>query len=366
MSEVTIKALSEIKPVQFKDYPRRILLIKTSSLGDVIHAFPAFILLRKSFPDAKIDWIINKNISQILDYVNEFVNDILIFDRQAFKPKFFFKEAKKLSKVVRKNQYDLVIDMQGLLRSSLICFLAKSATKVGFQNPREGIAKIFYNKKIKVSGNVYHAIERNTSLVSGFLNIKNIVPDFVIPSIDKYKNCANNKLREFNIDADKEKYIVISPGGRWKSKRWPTSFFSKISDGLYEKDNTIKFVIIGSSDEREIADKLLSECKNNNIISAVDRTNMIELVEILRNAKAVVTNDSGPMHIASAMRTPVFALFGPTDPVKTGPYWSNSKVYQNRSGCIKCLKRECFQKEQYCQQGIKAETIVDDLLKTIK
>jgi heptosyltransferase I len=360
MSNLRILPVNKIKRSPKADKIKKVLIIKPSSLGDVIHTFPVIAMLKNSLPNVEIDWVINKNIGQILDYLDEYLDHKILFNRSEFKGINFIKESKNLVGALRKNKYDCVIDLQGLLRSSTMTFLSRAKHKVGFMNPKEKISKLAYNVKIDIPVNIKHAIEKNIYIVSKFLEVEPIVPHFIIPEIAKYKGIIQGINTENNIDFSKDKYLIVAPGARWNSKRWPTSFFAEVLDCMTEKSD-MKFVIIGTKDEKHLADEIIRKCRKANPVSLADKTNMIELVELLRNAELILTNDSGPMHIAAALGTVVVALFGPTDPDLTGPYWPNSKVFQNSTGCIKCFKRECIKDKQECQQNITPLQIVKEI-----
>ena len=132
------------------DFSKKILFIKPSSLGDIIHAFPAFYLLKKIYPECKIDWLINKNFASVLEYLDDDINNIIYFDRDVFKTTGALTGFTRLIKSIRKERYDLAIDLQGLLRSSLMTFIARSKKKIGFADTKEKISALLYNKKIIV------------------------------------------------------------------------------------------------------------------------------------------------------------------------------------------------------------------------
>jgi heptosyltransferase I len=353
----------EISPIA--DKIKRVLIIKPSSLGDVIHTYPVIALLKKSIPGVEIDWLVNKNISQILDYLEDYLEDKILFNRSGFKGGSFLKESKRLVSDIRRKKYDCVIDLQGLLRSSIMTFLSRAEFKVGFKKPKERISTFAYNVKIDIPESITHAIEKNIYLVSEFLKIKPNVPDFNIPKIERYSSIGRKVLEANGAEIVKAKYMVIAPGARWNSKRWSTDFFAKVLDCIAERD-ALEFIIIGTKDEVKLADEIMLKCKKAKPFSFADKTNMIELVELLRNAELLLTNDSGPMHIAAALGTRVTAMFGPTDPKLTGPFWPNSKVYQNDSGCIKCFKRECLKDEQWCQEGIAPLFVAEEIMERLK
>lgn len=354
----TICKMEDISPLNNTPY-RRILLVKPSSLGDVLHAFPAFYLLRKSLPHAKIDWVINSNLASILSYIRPDLNRIINFRRNDFKN---VKNAPfALLNIVtglRRHKYDLAIDMQGLLRSSMMTFVSKSGEKIGFSDLKEKISGVLYDKKIETPEHTAHAIEKNCYLISKILGIEYRVPDFFLPPA--ILTDITTILKKVDIE-EYEKYICFSPVARWITKSWPPEFFASIADSVVKEFPGKKIILLGSKSERAAVDKIVSICKFARPINLAGKTSICELVELLRKSELLLTNDSGPMHIAAAVRTPVFAMFGPTDPEKTGPYWQWNTIYQAGGGCIKCFSRVC-KKSLDCQRAISAKTVSKDII----
>ncbi|MCP4178491.1 MAG: lipopolysaccharide heptosyltransferase II [bacterium] len=352
--------INEIEAINcFDKKIKKILIIKPSSLGDIFHAFPAFYLLKKYFPDAEIDWLVNISFAPILSYIEKDLNRTILFRRKDFKN--WFKAVKTFLNLfidIRKSKYDLVIDMQGLMRSAIFTFISKSGKKIGFADVREKISTLAYHRKIKTPEEITHAIDKNIYLISSIFNKNHIVPDYILP-VDEMINI--NKILKRKEIGKNDKYITLSPGARWTTKTWPPEFFAKISDDIAKEHPDIKVVLIGSTAEIETAKELTSLCKIAKPVSTVGETNLAELVELIRNSQLLLTNDSGPMHIAAFLRVPVFALFGPTYPEKTGPYWQWNKVYQSKEGCIKCLKRDCAANTLECQKNISQKNVSNDI-----
>ncbi|MCF7792086.1 MAG: lipopolysaccharide heptosyltransferase I [Victivallales bacterium] len=366
MQKYCITPVDELENSKKAGTIRSVLVVKMSSLGDVIHTFPVIALLHKSLPGVKIDWVVNKNLAVMLEWMKPYLNEVITFNRSKFKGLNIVKETFRIAKILRRKKYDCVIDLQGLMKSSLITFLSKSEEKVGFSRPREKIARYAYNRKIEIPQGIKHAIEKNIYLVSDYLELNAKVPDFKIPASEKYFSVIDQLLNGVGIDINKNKYIVISPGARWESKRWPADFFASTADRVAVLRNDLKLVIIGSREEKELAEEIIHLCVTAEPVSLAGKTDMIELVEVLRNAELLLANDSGPMHIAAALRTKVFALFGPTDPELTGPYWPGNRVFQNSKGCIKCFKRKCVRGDNMCRKTVGAFDIAEEIVNSIK
>ena len=344
--------------------PLRVLFIKSSSLGDIFHAFPAFYLLSAACPNCEIDWLINTEFAPVLEYIKSDVHRIIHFDREKVKSIKAPTSIFKLVKAIRKERYDLVVDVQGLIRSSLMTFVARAEKKVGFAAPREGLATLFYSEKVKIPKKFQHAIEKNAYLISRAINIRYVVPNYILQPISRHQNGALKALKKCGINSSK--YIVFAPGARWETKRWSTRFFAVAADAISLANPKLDVVLVGAASDKQIASEIVSKCKVAKPVSMVGKTSLCRLVEVLRGAGALLTNDSGPMHIAAALRIPVFALFGPTAPEKTGPFWQWHKTYQNNSGCVRCFKKECKSGMLECQKGVLPEKVAGDIINKIQ
>ena len=355
--------IGDIKPLKDNLGYRKILIVKPSSLGDILHAFPALCLLRKSLPLAKIDWVVNSTLSPILAYIRPHLNRVINFRRYEFKKtKVAPRTLMGLIVSIRRAKYDLAIDMQGLIRSSMMTFAARAEYRAGFAEVKEMVSGIFYDKKISVPHGITHAIDKNCCLIAGILGIENIVPDFKLPVLS---NIDITDILSSNGIEEGEKYVAFSPVARWATKTWPPEFFAEIADTITNEFPDIKIILLGSKGERDAVEKVTVSCKYAKPVNLSGITGLSELVELIRGAELLLTNDSGPMHIAAFVRTPVFAMFGPTIPEKTGPYWRWHRVYQSNSGCIKCSKRACYRNDLECQKAVSVKKVAEDILKKL-
>ena len=333
-----------------KEDIHRILAVKPSSLGDIIHVFPALVVLKKIFPTAEIDFLVNPQFAGLLDYSPVQIRKKIIFERKKLATlRGFVPETLKLIKTLRHEKYDLVIDFQGLFRSGMFSFLARARYGVcGYMNPREQAAALFYRSQADCSS--VHAVERNVELLNKLFSVNYHVSD-----------CDNPVKSGVCLpEGTPERYTVILPGARWESKRFPVSLFSGIASSLVRAGR--KVVLAGSPDELDICRRIIGECGNHPDISCcAGKTGMPELFELIRHADAVVCNDSGPLHIASIMNKDIFCFFGPTLPEKTGPWNRRARVYRSGIACSGCLKRECPLQETPCH-GIDLKKVVNDML----
>jgi heptosyltransferase-1 len=273
----------------------RILIVKPSSLGDVIHALPTVNLLRRQFPDAHIAWLINSELSSLLKRC-PVINDRIEFHRRdsaTWLP---------LLGQLRRQRFDLVVDLQGLLRSGIFAFVTGAHRRVGLSDAREG-GRIFCNEIVRVSR--AHAVDRYLSAA-------------------RHLGCPASPI-EFPLGLDARApartLIAVNPLARWEAKIWGDARFSALLDRLPAS----RVVLIGSAGERDRIESI-NRGRVRNLAGQLD---LFELAEFYRQCAAVITNDTGPMHLAAAVGTPVVALFGPTDPTLVGPYGPGHVVLRN-------------------------------------
>ncbi len=333
----------------------KILIIKPSSLGDVIHALPFLNAVKKTFPDSKVDWVISKNLMGILED-NPLINELISLDKDSWKnmnkiPETL-SELSSLRKTLKSRHYDMVIDLQGLLRSGLIAFSTQTTLKIGFDDAREG-SRFFYDRKVRVKESA-HAVDKCLEMAKAIkADIKNV-------KFPLHINDAS-KIQIKKIIGDIKEYLVIVPSARWASKRWPAENFAELIKKL-----SIPGIIIGSKGDKKRVKELiglLPKKSSDKIIDLCGKTDLKELAALLAGAKAVVTNDTGPMHIAAALTVPVISIFGPTDPQKTGPYrWQtkkNLKVIKADVPCSPCRKKKCA--ELICMKKIHVDVVYKEL-----
>lgn len=313
-----------------------ILIIKPSSLGDVIHALPLLKALRDQYPDSKIDWVISSALVELLDK-HPMIDDLIIINKDSWKDIYrlpeTLKEIKRLIRQLRARYYDMVIDLQGLLRSGIIAGITKSQVKIGFANAREG-SHLFYNKKILIKDSL-HAVDRYLGVVRAVgVEVREVEFPIVV---DKD---AENRIRDITR---RNQYVLVFPSARWLTKRWPMERFASLISEI-----KMPVIISGSEDDQPLCDNIIRLAKEINnstdVINLCGRTRLGELIALINNARLIITNDSGPMHISAALNRPTVAIFGPTDPEITGPYkWkekNNISVINAKVDCSPCRKKK--------------------------
>lgn len=319
----------------------KILIIKPSSLGDIFHSFAAIPLLQEAFPNAEFDWFVRPEFKNAIDYCPIKINRIINFPHhRRAKVKGFLPTFIKVINDLRKEKYDLIIDFQGLMRSAIFTSLSRSSETVGFAKPKESLASLAYTHKIVIPKDCVHAVDRYIALSEAVTGLKAPKKMPELAQVDKFKEQIAIILKKHNISHD-DKLMGIIPGARWESKCWPPDFFAETAMKFLEKHPDYKVLVIGAPGDCVSAEKIIAKAENKNIISITGDTSVGEMIEAIRRCEFLLSNDSGPIHIAAALQKTVFALFGPTDPDKTGPYGDFHHISQRELECIKCLKRTC-------------------------
>ena len=329
----------------------RLLIIKPSSFGDIVHIFPALELIKRYFPDAEADFVVNPEFAGLLEFSPLPIRKKIIFERKKLaKAASFLPEFYRLVRNLRQEKYDYVIDFQGLFRSGICTFAARGKIKAGFADCREKSAAFAYNCRFAIGK--AHAVERCVRLVQKIFAL----PDEVVPQVTMPVSAAG-KAALPELPAN---YIVLLPGTRWESKRFPTSLFTGISLRIPQLLPGMGIVVAGSKGEKAIADEI-----GGDPLNLAGMTTLESLFELLRNASCVIGNDSGPLHAAAALGVPVFGFYGPTLPGLTGPWGDNTVTVSNGCECAGCLQRICPLPEQKCHQ-IDTEKLVAMIVSKIK
>ncbi|MBI5190014.1 MAG: glycosyltransferase family 9 protein [Nitrospirae bacterium] len=336
------------------DYRRleKVLIIKPSSLGDVIHALPVASALKAALPAVGIDWVVGRGYEGVLEG-NPAIGRVIVFDRNMLKGPGWSGRLMGFLRELRREHYDLVIDLQGLLRSGLITAACMADRSMGFANAREG-ATLFYTELVPVPATNIHAVDRYM-LTLAHIGINTASPcEFSIRLSGEDRAEADALLEEFGIRPG-EPFAAFAPSARWDTKRWPAANFVEVADRIH-KGRGLKPVFVGTADEARLMDGVpdAPACRGG---MAFGRTTLKVLGALLSRASVLVTNDSGPMHMAAAAGTPVVAVFGPTDPGKTGPYGDRHRVLTADIECRPCFRRSCDNVK--CLSGVTAEQVYE-------
>jgi heptosyltransferase I len=309
--------------------PRRLLLVKPSALGDVVHGLPVLSLLRRRFPETQIHWLIAPAFAPILRGHPADCR-VIHFDRRRLadgsRGADGWFDTIDLARRLAALEFDLVIDLQGLLRSALLTLATHAPVRAGFETAREG-APLAYTHRVPSRGTERHAIERYLD-VAEYLGCGRGPIEYHFPHTDADRATINRRL------AEKGKVVVLLPGTNWDTKKWPVQHYAQLAARL-RHDLHLTPVVAGGPDAVPLARQI------PDAINLAGQTTLPELCALLERADLVVANDSGPMHIACAMNRPLVTIFGPTNPIRTGPHGRQETVLRLDIACSPCYARSC-------------------------
>jgi lipopolysaccharide heptosyltransferase I len=337
--------------IALQEDPRKILIIKPSAIGDVVHTLPILNLLRKRFKDARISWLVTPACAGLLDG-HPMLDDIILFERKRFAASWrdpaAAKELYAFARDLRDRRFDLVIDLQGLLRSGWLTWQTGAPVRVGFANARE-FAWIAYTHRVKIDTMQQHAVERYLSLAEA-LGCGRAPVEF------PFATDAGDRAYLSSLLQSMDEFAVLLPGTNWPTKRWPVEYFARLPAVLRSKWN-LATVVAGGPDVAPLAAQIPDS------LDLTGKTNLRQLTALLEKSTIVIANDSGPMHIASALGKRLITLFGPTNPVRTGPYQRLDTVVRLEIPCSPCYSRDCT--HQSCMRWMTPEMVTKALDQTM-
>ncbi len=296
---------------------KNILLIKPSSLGDIVMALPALSMLRRNFPQAKISWLVRPEFAPIVEG-HPHLDEIILFDRKtlakAWHQPAAFKQLMDLISRLRRGRFDAVLDLQGLFRTASLAWLSGCKKRFG---PvwRKEFAHLFYTTTVVPQPQWVHVIDTYRKLIEA-MGGRDLGVEFVLSTKLDAAASAKNLLSQQKIALDR--YAVIIPGSAQVSKCWSADRFAALSDRL-TSEHGLAVVATGGKSESPMIEQIRSLAKHP-IVNLAGQTSLPELVEVLRQAKLVVSNDTGPGHIAGALGRPLVMMFSWSNPLRVGPY----------------------------------------------
>jgi ADP-heptose:LPS heptosyltransferase len=311
--------------------PREILIIKPSSLGDVVHTLPSSVELRRAFPEAKIRWLVNTEWKPLLEGLKH-IDEIIEFPRRDFRgARGMLRIGPWASELRKRTNADFVLDYQGLLRSALIARLCRGikGRVIGLDDAREG-ARLFYHETVSTEG-CMHAVDRYLALTRKVTGLPGDEIEWPLPEGKEPSAFAGRDASERH---PYQTFVVLHPFSRGEGKSLSSEQVARFCDGLAP----VRVVIAGRTDQQ--APRL------SNVTNLLNATNLHELIWLLRHARFVVSVDSGPMHMAAAVTNRLISIHTWSDPAKIGPYradawvWRNGRLFQQRDRENAAMHRE--------------------------
>ena len=339
----------------------KILILKPSSLGDVIQALPVLRLLKLHFRDAEIFWWIDSALAPLLDGDPDLAG-IVRFERKRWKSPRHWPEMLRSVRWLREQHFDLVIDLQCLARSGAFAWLANGKFLIGLDEVREG-ARGFYDLAVRRASFHTHAVDWYLSVLPplGVPVHKNFVwlPERPEISAELKRKWPGAFVFNPQSAIRNPQLIALQPGARWLNKRWPAENFAELIRLAANHFPTARFAILGDAGDQPLGE-IISRVLPERCLNLCGETSLPEMIEWLRLCDLMVTNDTGPMHVAAALGKPLVALFGPTEPRRTGPYGQLENVLRIELPCSPCLKDYCnYEKPNECLNAISPAMVFE-------
>jgi heptosyltransferase I len=330
---VTIQAQNSVPKID------RLLIVRLSSMGDILHALPAATALRNTFPEAALGWVIEEHWAELLCTLptprsgprspqRPLVDRIHTVDTKKWRSALFSTQtwertAAALSEL-HAGDYQVAIDLQGVARSAIIAHWSGASVIYGAAQARENVASMFYTHQAITRGT--HVIEQNISIAEAVAHRTLELPEVQLPH-------DPNADRWFKRQGIKD-FALLSPGAGWGAKQWPADRYAIVATELSECGLTV-LVNFGPGEEGLARDV---ESLSGNRARAIS-TNLTQLTALARRTQLFIGGDSGPMHLAAALRVPVVAIFGPTDPARNGPFRTRAIVLRSPSSITSHKRR---------------------------
>lgn len=347
--------------------PKNILIIKLSSIGDVVHALPVSYELKQKWPDCRITWVVEPASRGIVE-MDACVDDIIIFEKQAFRSVGgFLHHFGPLKRAIQSRRYDLVLDLQGLFKSAAIAYLAKApkGRKLGPVDMREGSDRV--SRPVRGPHAANHVIERYLDVVRSIGCNVPCAPDgsavhFPIDVPTEAVASAAARFRQAGADM-KNPYIALPIGTNWPTKCWPEENIAAFANLLY--DHEIIPVLVGGGPVDEARAARITGKMDIPPVDLVGKLTFPELAATFQHAAATVGPDTGICHLSIALGTPTLMLMGPTIPERTGPYGPTGHLLMASHTCVRCFERVC-PKNRDCLADITAEQAWEETEKILR
>ncbi len=318
--------------------PRKILIVRLSSLGDIIHTLPAFESLRETFPDARIDWLVERRLAFLLSAVKG-VDQVIAIDTHAMRRSTVDRDAWRRFwtpvATARAHHYDIAVDFQGLLKTALLAILTGAGKRVGFSKAlvRERPAHWFYHDRLQKPASAMHVARLNLLLAER----AGAHPG----ELRAHLNSSETDTRAIETRLNQEQlseYVVINPGGGWPTKQWNSARYGSLAARI-EKELHLRVVVTTGPGEEALYQQIAENCAA--MKPAHLQVPFLQLIPLFKRARLVVAGDTGPLHLACAVGAPVVGILGPTAPVRNGPWSKDDETVVRRLPCSFCNKRKC-------------------------
>jgi len=336
----------------------KILILKPSSLGDVIQALPVARLLRRHFRDATLHWWLNAELTPLLEGDPDIAR-IVPFARRGWAGPEAVLQAVAAIRRLRSERYDWVLDLQSLARSAALAWVVRGKMTVGLEDWREGAPALF-DLAVPRASPTTHAVDWYLDVLRALKVPVHWNFEWMPVRPDAAASVAARAGRPDAV------WIALQPGARWENKRWPVDRFAETARRILARDPRCRIAVLGGAADRVLG-AAIAGAAGPGVLDLTGRLTLPEMVEWIRHSAVLVTNDTGPMHVAAALGCPVVGIFGPTDPRRTGPHGQTDATLQVPLPCAPCLKPGCRHSEPLaCLTRIPVDYVVHAVLRHLE
>ncbi len=342
--------------------PRKILILKFSAMGDVVHTLPVAATLRKALPDAHIAWMVEEHFRDIL-YGNPDIDEVIPLRAKVWRKNWNAKSLAEILdtiKTLRRHKFDLVFDLHGLIKSGIIAKLSGAPTRVGFHRSdcKEKFSALFTNQKGPCMAGGLHVVDMYLTLLQATLGKVAEIKNFPLQVPDE----ADGKVAHFfdqHPNLSTRPIIGINPGAGFESKQWQIVRFAQLADRISEELSCSIMLTWGPGEELK-AQQISGHMQQKNWIAPP--TSILESIALYKRMALLVSCDSGPLHLGAALGIPTVSIFGPTDPVRNGAYGVNHETVYKILSCSFCWKKTCPLRTKECMDQVT----VDEVFRAVK
>ena len=319
--------------------PERVCILKPSALGDVVNALPVLSALRERWPEAHFSWVINRGLRGLLDGHPD-LDEVIPFDRASVRPTpRGIAEVARFLRGLRRRRFDLVIDLQGLFRSGLMAAASGAPVRVGRRDAREGSAR-FLTHQVGPTGPAAHAVDLLLPIARAF-GAEVDPPRFVLPISEADLRWARSTL----ADVPRPR-LVLNLGARWVTKRWPPARFAEVARRAVDRFGA-GLVLLGAPEDRPIVAEFGSAARGLSWLDLCAGTTLPQLGALASESDLVLSNDTGPLHLAAAAGARVVGIYTCTTPELNGPYGPKAVAVRTGVGCAgsyvsRCDRLDCM------------------------
>lgn len=343
----------------------RVLIVKASAFGDILHALPIVLVLQAECPSIQVDWVVEEPFAELLEG-NPLINRVIVVStkrwRHALTELRTYQEIRAAIRMLRLARYDLVIDLQGNLKSGIITGLSKALDKVGFALPQlqERINALFTRRRIPLPAGVFHITDQYQAIATGALRLPNIAPDpegcCIFPSPQNFQEASTLLGNTTGLFV-----IAIHQGTTWQTKYWDVESWAALIWMLQDRVPFLRVVLTcGSVDEVEMAQHTKDAIGFGVDIQIIKRVPIMTLAALYKQVPLVMGGDTGPLHLAAAVGTPTCSIYRSSDGLRSGPRGVQHMIVQVPMACTPCFKTSCPD-DEICRMALTPQLVFDSV-----